>query len=204
LRQYNRVVKLSPIWRKVALSGHVTSSVGWLGAVVAFLVLAIIGLRGNGNEGLVRSAYVSMEAIGWYVILPFSLASLISGLIQSLGTQWGLFRYYWVVAKLVITVGASALLLLHMTVMTTVAEAATAGALLGDHLRNPRVQLAGDAAAAVVVLSIAVGLSVFKPEGRLGPGEKRTPFVYVCWAALGVLAVAIVIRHLSGGMMGHH
>ncbi len=197
-------MKLNPTWRKIALSTHVTSSVGWLGAVIAFLALAIIGLRGNGTEGTIRSAYVSMEAIGWYVIVPFSLASLISGLIQSLGTQWGLFGHYWVVAKLFITVGASALLLLHMTVMATVAEAATTGALLGDHLRNPRVQLAGDAGAAVVVLSIAVGLSVFKPEGRFGAGEKRTPFVYICWAALGLLAVVIVLRHLSGGMMTHH
>jgi hypothetical protein len=196
-------VKLNHIWRKIALSAHVTSSVGWLGAVVAFLALAMIGLRGDGSEGTIRSAYVSMEAIGWYVILPFSLASLFSGLIQSLGTQWGLFRHYWVAAKLLITVGASALLLLHMTVMATVAEAATEGPL-GDHLRNPRVQLFGDAAAAAVVLSIAVGLSVFKPEGRIGAGEKRTPFVYACWSALGLLAVAIVLRHLSGGMMSHH
>lgn len=197
-------MKLNPTWRKIALSAHVTSSVGWLGAVIAFLALAIIGLPGNGTDGAIRSAYVSMEAIGWYVIVPFSLASLISGLIQSLGTQWGLFRHYWVVAKLFITVGASALLLLHMTVMATVAEAATTGALLGDHLRNPRVQLAGDASAAVVVLSIAVALSVFKPEGRFGAGEKGTPFVYACWAALGLLAVVIVLRHLSGGMMSHH
>jgi hypothetical protein len=196
-------VKLNPTWRKIALSAHVTSSVGWLGAVVAFLALAIIGLRGDGSDGTIRSAYIAMEAIGWFVIVPFSLASLISGLIQSLGTQWGLFRHYWVAAKLFITVGASALLLLHMTVMSTVAEAATAGAL-GDHLRNPRVQLFGDATAAAVVLSIAVGLSVFKPEGRFGPGEKRTPFVYVCWAALGVLAIAVVLRHLTGGMMSHH
>ena len=115
---------MNPVWRKIALSTHVTASVGWLGAVVAFLVLAVIGLRGDGGEGTVRSAYVSMEAMGWYVIVPFSLASLISGLIQSLGTQWGLFRHYWVVAKLFITVGASALLLLHMTVMAKVAEAA--------------------------------------------------------------------------------
>lgn len=196
-------MKLNPTWRKIALSAHVTSSVGWLGAVIAFLALAIIGLRGDGSDGAIRSAYIAMEAIGWFVIVPFSLASLISGLIQSLGTQWGLFRHYWVVAKLFITVGASGLLLLHMTVMATVAEAATAGAL-GDHLRNPRVQLFGDATAAAVVLSIAVGLSVFKPEGRFGPDEKRTPFVYVCWAALGVLAIAVVLRHLTGGMMSHH
>ena len=186
------------------MSAHVTSSVGWFGAVVAFLALAMIGLRGDGNEGVIRSAYISMEALGWFVIVPFSVASLASGLIQSLGTQWGLFRHYWVVAKLLITVGASLLLLLHMTVMSTVAQAASTGTLSVDHLRDPRVQLAGDAGAAAIVLLIAITLSVFKPDGRIAADAERTPFVYACWIALGLLMVAFVVRHLSGGMMAHH
>ena len=197
-------MKLSSLWRKIALSAHVTASVGWFGAVIAFLVLAMIGLRGDGSEGVIRSAYISMETIGWFVIVPFSLASLASGLVQSLGTQWGLFRHYWVAAKLFITVGASLLLLLHMTVMNSVAEAATAGALSVQHLRDPRVQLAGDAGAAAVVLLVAIALSVFKPEGQIALDAKRTPFVYACWGVVGLLVVAIILRHLSGGMMGHH
>lgn len=84
-------MKLSPTWRKIALSAHVTSSVGWFGAVVAFLALALIGLRESAGVGLIRSAYISMEAVGWFVIVPFSLASLATGLIQSLGTQWACF-----------------------------------------------------------------------------------------------------------------
>lgn len=197
-------MKLNATWRKIALSAHVTSSVGWFGAVIAFLALAMIGLRGDGSDGVIRSAYISMEALGWFVIVPFSVASLATGLIQSLGTHWGLFRHYWVVAKLLITVGASLLLLLHMTVMSTVAQAASTGTLSVDHIGDQRVQLAGDAGAAAIVLLIAVTLSVFKPEGRIGADAERTPFVYVCWVALGLLMVAIVVRHLSGGMMVHH
>ena len=207
-------VQLSPTWRKIALSAHVTSSVGWLGAVVAFLALALIGLRGDGEDGLIRSAYVAMEAIGWFVIVPFSLASLATGLIQSLGTQWGVVRHYWVVAKLLITVGASLLLVLHMQVVSTVAEAASSGALNVDHLRDPRMQLVADAGAASVVLLVAVLLSVFKPLGRTsfagvqadGPQELagRTPMIYAFWVTVMALVLAIVIRHLSGGIPGHH
>jgi hypothetical protein len=206
-------VKLSPTWRKVALSAHVTSSVGWFGAVVSFLALAAIGLRGNGSEDLIRSAYVAMEAIGWFVIVPFSVASLVTGLIQSLGTQWGLFRHYWVLAKLLITVGASVLLLVHMRVVNTVAEAASTGALTIEHLRDPRMQLVADAAGAAVVLLFAILLSIFKPEGHTAfagiqpdsPGRAvRTPMVYAFWLTVIVLLVAVVIRHLSGGMAAHH
>ncbi len=207
-------MKLSRTWRKIALSAHATSSVGWFGAVVAFLALALIGLRGDGTDGLVRSAYIAMEAVGWFVIVPFSLASLATGLIQSLGTQWGVFRHYWVVSKLLITVGASLLIMLHMQVVSTVAQAASTGSLSVDHLRDPRMQLVADAGAASVVLLIAIVLSIFKPQGRTslvgvqadGSQELagRTPVVYAFWMTVMALVLAIVIRHLSGGMLGHH
>jgi hypothetical protein len=187
--------------------------VGWFGAVVAFLALALIGLRGDGTDGPIRSAYVAMEAIGWFVIVPFSLASLATGLIQSLGTQWGVLRHYWVLAKLFITVGASALLILHMQVVGAVAEAASSGSLSVDHLRDPRMQLVADAGAACVVLIVAIGLSVFKPLGLTSFGAAadgmqevagRTRMFYAFWLTSIALIVAIVIRHLSGGMAGHH
>ena len=46
--------------------------------------------------------------------MPLCFASLFSGLVQSLGTEWGLFRHYWVLFKLLINVLPTALLLLHM------------------------------------------------------------------------------------------
>ncbi len=207
-------MKLSPTWRKIALSAHVTSSVGWFGAVVGFLALAVIGLRGDGTDGLIRSAYIAMEAVGWFVIVPFSLASLGTGLVQSLGTQWGVVRHYWVLAKLLITVGASALLLLHMQVVNTVAEAASSGALSINHLRDPRMQLVADAGAAAVVLLVAILLSIFKPQGRTSFGAvhaddsqelaDRTPMVYAFWVTVMALILALVMRHLISGMAGHH
>lgn len=118
------------------------------------------------------------------------------------------------VAKLLITVGASLLLMLHMQVVGTVAEAASTGSLSVDHLRDPRMQLVADAGAASVVLLVAVLLSVFKPQGRTsfavvqadGPKELggRTPMVYAFWITVLALVLAIVIRHLSGGMPGHY
>jgi hypothetical protein len=60
---------------------------------------------------MVRAACLAMDLIGWSIILPLSLASLASGVIQALGTVWGLFRQYWVLIKLIITALATALLL---------------------------------------------------------------------------------------------
>lgn len=99
--------------------------------------------------------------------VPLSLASLLTGLVQSLGTTWGLLRHYWVLVKLVMTVLATALLLVHMQVADRVAGAAAQSALAGADLVGMRVQLVADAGAALVVLLVAVTLSVYKPRGRV-------------------------------------
>jgi hypothetical protein len=146
---------LSPAVRKFALTIHVTASVGWLGSVVGFLALAIIGSR-TLDDRIVQSIYPALELMGTFVIVPFSVAALVTGVIQSVGTSWGLFRHYWVLAKLLITIGASLLLLLHMQLVRSAAMAANNGTLA----IAPRMQLVGDAVAATVVLAIAVALSV--------------------------------------------
>jgi hypothetical protein len=86
--------------------------VGWLGAVAGFLALAVAGLTSQDAQ-TVRAAYVTMELTGWFVLVPLALASLLTGLVQSLGTTWGLFRHYWVLAKLLINVFATIVLLLY-------------------------------------------------------------------------------------------
>ena len=97
---------MTPGLRKFALTSHVTSSVSWLGAVAAFLVLAVAGLSSRDDE-TVRAAYIAMHLTTWFVIVPLSLAALLTGLVQSLGTTWGLFRHYWIATKLLLTVLAT-------------------------------------------------------------------------------------------------
>jgi hypothetical protein len=108
---------MTPGLRKFALTAHVTFSVGWLGAVVAYLAVAI-ACSVSQDAQMVRSGFSTMELTGWFVIVPLSLAALLTGLVQSLGTEWGLFRYYWILVKCVLTAGAVTILLLHMPVVS--------------------------------------------------------------------------------------
>jgi hypothetical protein len=163
---------MSPRVRKIALSAHVTFSVGWIGAVAVFLVLALAGLNGEDFE-TVRAAYVSMELTGWFVIVPLALASLLTGLVQSLGTAWGLFRHYWVLVKFVITVLATVVLLVHMRPIGHMADAVRRATLADGELGGLRIQLVADAGAALAVLLVAVVLSVFKPQGTTRYGRRR-------------------------------
>lgn len=98
--------------RPRTLTVHVVLSVGWLGSVAAFLALSIAGLT-SADAQVMRSAYISMDLIGRYVIVPLSLASTASGIFQALASPWGLFRHYWVAVKFVLTVLSTLLLLLH-------------------------------------------------------------------------------------------
>ena len=163
---------VSPRVRKAALATHVVASVGWLGAVVAFLALAVTGLSSSDAE-LVRGSYLAMELIGWFVIVPLCGAAFVTGLVQSWITSWGLLQHYWVVIKLSMTVFATVVLVLHMQPVGTVADAAAQSTLAKDDLRGLRLQLLADAAAAILLLLVAATLSVFKPTGRTRRGWRR-------------------------------
>jgi hypothetical protein len=158
--------------RKLALTAHVLVSVGWLGAVASFLALAIAGLV-NQDEQIVRGAYLAMEVLTWTVIVPLAFASLLTGLVQALGTPWGLFRHYWVLFKLLLTLLATLLLLVHTQPIHHVADAAATMPLAATDLRQMRLQLLFDAGAALLVLFVTTTLSVYKPRGLTPYGWRK-------------------------------
>ncbi len=119
---------------------------------------------------MVRAAWIAMELIGWFVIVPLSLASLLTGLILSLGTPWGLFRHYWVLVKLLITIFATIILLLHMPTVSYFAgiaaetDSANLGGLRGELLH---------AGVGLLVLLVTTTLSVYKPWGMTWYGTRK-------------------------------
>ncbi len=165
---------MTPKFRQLNLAAHISSSVGWLGAAASFLILSVAGVTSRDAE-LVRGAYLAMNLIGQFLIVPLSLAALLTGLVLSLGTPWGLFRYYWVLVKFVLTVLATIILLLHQ--FTAVAEAArrVSGSAFGTLPEVGRLgtQLVADAAAALIVLLLITVLGVLKPWGRTRYGRRR-------------------------------
>ncbi|MFE9031066.1 hypothetical protein ACFYOA_33210 [Streptomyces iakyrus] len=161
---------MPPRLRKPALIVHVTSSVGWLGAVVAFLVLAVIGMTSR-DPGTVRGVYLVMEPAAWYTLVPFALAALLTGIVQSLGTPWGLFRHYWILFKLLINVVATVVLLIYTGTFTAMADrAADPGAELSS-VRDFSPVL--HSVLALAVLLLAMVLAVYKPRGVTPYGLRK-------------------------------
>jgi hypothetical protein len=158
--------------RKLALTLHVTSSVGLLGAIGAFLALAVSGLTSQ-NVQMVRAAYPAMQLIARFVVVPLAFASLLTGLIQSLGTPWGLFRHYWVLVKLLLTFFAATILLLKIELIDEAARLAKEMALPHADLREAGIQLAVHAAGGLLVLIVPVVLSIYKPPGMTRYGWRK-------------------------------
>jgi hypothetical protein len=219
---------MTPALRRFTFTTHVTSSVGWVGAVLAFLALAVIGFTSD-DEVKVRGAYLLMAPAAWFVLVPLAHASLLSGIALSLGTSWGLFRHYWVVLKLGITVFATMILLIYMGTFRQMAGVAADPVVDLDAVRNasPIVH----AVLALVLLLAAIVLGIYKPFGMTAYGLRRqnepgratssasanagtvppfeavTPvWIYVAGAVALALALAllIIIMHLTGASPAHH
>lgn len=150
--------------RKAALLVHILSSVGWIGAITAFLSLALTGLN-NPDPQTARAVYIAMEPITRWNIVPLAVASLATGLLLSLTTQWGLLRHYWVIFKLLINLLSLPILLLHTKIIHRVAVAAVTTNLSPADLYQDRAQLVTASVAALAALLFATLLSVYKPKG---------------------------------------
>src|SRR5713101_7904881 len=129
---------MTPRLRKFALTAHVTFSVGWLGAVAAFLALAVAGMTSQDAQ-LMKAAYLAMELTTLFVIVPLAFISLLSGVVSSLGTNWGLFRYYWVLLKILITIFAIIVLLVHTQPIDLLAGVAANTAVFSADLESLRL-----------------------------------------------------------------
>jgi hypothetical protein len=191
---------MNPSVRRFIYTLHLSTSIGWLGAVLTFLAVAAIGLT-SSDEAVVRGAYLVMAPAAWLVLVPLAHASLVSGVVLSLGTAWGLFRHHWVVLKLLIMVFSTVILLIYMSTFREMSGlAADPLADLSD-VRNPSPVV--HAILALILLVGATVLGVYKPFGMIfyGRANQGTPLLGVLetaaggtvWARSGYVASWVVV-----------
>lgn len=162
---------MTPAQRKFALTAHVATSVGLLGAVAGFLVLALAGIQAS-DPLLVRGSYLAMNLLARLVVLPLAIAALLTGTFQAWASPWGLFRHYWIIAKLLLTAFATTVLLAKMPLIATAARLAAESVLPFAALREAGMQLAFHAAAGLLVLLVPTVLSIYKPRGVTEHGRR--------------------------------
>jgi hypothetical protein len=213
---------MTPRVRKLTITAHVAFSVGWLGATAAFLVLSIAGLTSHDAD-VVRGTCHSMNLISKFAIIPMSLAALATGLLQALGTPWGLFRYYWILVKFGLAILATGALLVHQFAVMGEAAKRVSGAateaLFSADLHSLKTELVRAPSLAIVLLLTATTLGVYKPWGLTRYGRRQrqqrnvqpqpehdTPLgLKVFLSVIGALVLTFIVLHVTGhGFESHH
>jgi hypothetical protein len=157
--------------RKLVLTLHVGSSVGWLGAAIAMTVLLVAGLV-TGNPALRHSAFTFMHVYDLAVMIPLGYLALITGVLLSVGTNWGLLKHWWIVVKLVLTVAVLVFAGVFTSGWVLEAVARTAEDPMAD-LGTLAVQLVANVVAFNVVFWTNTTVSVFKPWGLTPRGQHK-------------------------------
>ncbi|MER7398362.1 DUF2269 domain-containing protein [Streptomyces sp. NPDC000151] len=174
--------QLSRPARRATLVVHVVVSVGWLGLTLGLLALGIAAstagvsretgaVTGSGTADateLAAAAYRSMKIFIDWLIIPLALLTLISGLVLSLGTPWGLARYRWVVTKFWLTLGAVVATVLALRTQIN----AAAGAVVAGRPVPPETDLVVAPAVALTLYVFLTAVSVLKPWGMTARGRR--------------------------------
>jgi hypothetical protein len=162
---------MPPRLRKFALTLHITASVGWIGAVATYIALDVATATSQDAQTL-PAAYLAMELTTSFVIVPLAIATLLTGLVMSLGTKWGLFRHYWTLISLLLTVFATVVLLVETRTISSFADIAADPRTSSDELRALGSTLVHSVGGTVVLL-VNMWLNVYKPRGLTPYGWRK-------------------------------
>lgn len=158
-----RIKPLHGTVRHVWQITHIMAAVGWLGILLSTLGLCLVGLF-TTSQARARTAYDAAVLVADMFFAPATLLTLLSGLVLALGTKWGLFRFYWVVVKLVI--GLTLVVAGTMTLGSTIEESlVAAGSWPMEY--GARIGPVGMIAVLAALTLFALVLSVVKPWGRV-------------------------------------
>ena len=166
-----RVPAWAPIARRIVLAAHLTVSVGWIGAVGAYITLDLTATTAS-EAALLRAAYLGMDSIARYAIVPLAVGALLTGLVISLGTKWGLLRHWWVLISFLLTTLATAVLLVEVGTISSFAALASDQSRTAEELRSLGGTLPHSVGGSLVLLVILT-LNVFKPRGLTPYGWRK-------------------------------
>jgi hypothetical protein len=162
---------MAPGTRKAALSLHVASSVGWLGAIGAYIALDVTAAA-SSDASTLRACYVAMGLVTRWVIVPLAVIAFATGILMSLATPWGLFRHWWVVISLALTTFATVVLFIESAVVADLAEAAADPLTSDEAVRGLGTTLVHSIGGAVVLI-VVLALNIAKPRGLTRYGWRR-------------------------------
>ncbi|MFC5653764.1 hypothetical protein ACFPYJ_32560 [Paenibacillus solisilvae] len=148
---------------------HLLFTAMWIGGGFTQIVLILIVYFTTSGEFL-YSAHSFMHIFDLALIIPGALGVVITGIVLSIRTHWGLTKYYWIISKEVI----SFVLILSGGVLNIWVQEAIQITLLErlNALHNPsyihdRLMLLVFGASQLILLLAVILISVKKPWGKV-------------------------------------
>ncbi|MEJ3745689.1 hypothetical protein WEI85_20650 [Actinomycetes bacterium KLBMP 9797] len=168
-RSAPRSFRLSGRARKALLLTHIVGAALWFGVDSALGILVITALVTDDAQ----TAGTALQAVRLFAIWPMfgaSLVTLATGIVLSVGSKYGLLRYWWVAVKLAVNVLMSTLIVIGLRPGVDAAAEAGRQLVAGDVTATPPSDLLYPVFVAPTLLLIAFLLSVVKPRARIRRG----------------------------------
>ncbi|HEU0286112.1 MAG TPA: DUF2269 family protein [Nocardioidaceae bacterium] len=172
--QPRRPWRLSASARKLTLTIHIITALGWIGVDFVLLVFAVTGMTSDDPTTLAM-CYRAIDLFAVVLLLPLGLLSLASGLLLGWGSKYGILRYRWVFWKLVLNLVLTTLVVVLLRPAVSDAADAVSGptATLNDRLDQAQSNLIFPPTVSITALTLATVLAVYKPWGRTKYGRRR-------------------------------
>lgn len=161
--------KLSIHQKNWLLSAHVGFSALWTGTVLSMLLLAFRNTHSTNADALytLNSAITLLDD---WIVIPSAIGSVVTATFLCWVTNYGFFKFYWVITKWVLTTGLIAFGTFWLFPWGNVAVRLSGQEGL-EALHNPiynfdaKGVLLG-AIIQILTLVVIIGISVLKPWGR--------------------------------------
>ncbi len=152
--------------RRAVLITHIASAGAWFGVDVAMAVLIGTAMT-TDDPGTLAFSLQALELVAVWPLLTCGVICLLSGLVLGLGSRWGVLRYWWVAAKLVLNVVLTALVVVALRPEVTAQAALARRLAAGEPVTFDLTNLAYPPTVSPALLLLAMTLSVVKPWGRI-------------------------------------
>ncbi|NGQ95885.1 hypothetical protein G3578_12035 [Brevibacillus sp. SYP-B805] len=160
--------KLNVTQRRWLLALHLLFAAIMFGVAIVFLILSITAANTN-DEGVLKACYTSMHLLAKTSVRASTIGTLVTGILLSVLTQWGLFKYYWIIVKEGLTILSIILGPIGMYFWTlkavTLTTAEGLGALQDPAFTVNSAQLWTGIILQILSLAMMFVISVFKPWG---------------------------------------
>jgi hypothetical protein len=164
--------RVSPSMYKFLLASHIVVSVGWLGTAYAKFILELAAITTSAPD-ISKTIYSTMKYLS--IAFPIlAIPTIITGILLSLCTKWGLIKYYWVVAKLVLAVGVIVTAIsLDGRLIDQSISALSSQSMDKGIVSAPTILLISLTVAHLIMLVAATFITVYKPWGKTWFGRRK-------------------------------